>query len=197
MNQAQNVLNVKKEYLRHCKQVLMARSNRMTIMCGFKFVSIPLFNLPAGLIIPFGGPVVPPGYLLCDGSAVSRSSYGALFAACGTAWGSGDGSTTFNLPNLQGYFLRGVDNGAGVDPESGSRYALQSGGNSGDQVGSYQGSQFSDHSHGFAWHPREPTGAGNGPNGWTWDPGDNGQVSHNGGSETRPINAYVNYLIKY
>lgn len=53
-----------------------------------------------GTIIPFGSASVPSGYLACDGSAISRSTYSALFSVIGTTWGTGDGSTTFNLPNL-------------------------------------------------------------------------------------------------
>lgn len=56
--------------------------------------------LPAGTILPFGGSVAPSGFLACDGSAVSRTTYARLFSAIGTAWGAGDGSTTFNVPSL-------------------------------------------------------------------------------------------------
>jgi microcystin-dependent protein len=62
------------------------------------------------MIMAFGGASVPSGYLLCDGSAVSRTSYANLFAAIGTAWGEGDGSTTFNLPDLRGRVVQGVKN---------------------------------------------------------------------------------------
>jgi len=61
--------------------------------------------LPAGLIFPYAGSSVPTGWLYCDGSAVSRTTYAALFTAISTTWGTGDGSTTFNLPNLQGRTL--------------------------------------------------------------------------------------------
>lgn len=57
--------------------------------------------MPTGSIIPFAGTNIPDGYLLCDGSAISRTTYADLFAAIGTVYGSGDGSTTFNLPNLE------------------------------------------------------------------------------------------------
>jgi microcystin-dependent protein len=63
---------------------------------------------PAGTIIHFGGTSAPSGYLACDGTAVSRTTYSDLFSAIGTTWGTGDGSTTFNIPNLQGTFLRGA-----------------------------------------------------------------------------------------
>ena len=64
--------------------------------------------LPPGVVLPFAGAGnVPDGYYLCDGSAVSRTDDAGLFAAIGTAYGAGDGSTTFNLPDFRGKFLRG------------------------------------------------------------------------------------------
>jgi microcystin-dependent protein len=60
---------------------------------------------PSGSVIMFAGGVVPPGWLLCNGQAVSRTTYAALFAAIGTVYGAGDG-TTFNLPNLEARFPR-------------------------------------------------------------------------------------------
>ena len=54
-----------------------------------------------GLIVPFAKDDVPTGFLACDGTAVSRSTYADLFGVIGTTWGSGDGSSTFNLPNLE------------------------------------------------------------------------------------------------
>lgn len=65
-----------------------------------------------GLLIDYAGTSVPAGWLACDGSAVSRSTYAALFAAIGTTWGSGDGSTTFNVPDLRNRFTRGPTPGA-------------------------------------------------------------------------------------
>ena len=63
---------------------------------------------PAGIIVPFGGDVVPSGYLDCNGATVSRTGKARLFAAIGTKWGAGDGVTTFNVPNLNdGSFLKG------------------------------------------------------------------------------------------
>ena len=63
---------------------------------------------PAGIVMPFAGSVAPEGYLLCDGSAVSRSTYSELFTAIGTTYGAGDGSTTFNVPDLSGRVVLGV-----------------------------------------------------------------------------------------
>lgn len=66
------------------------------------------FN-PTGTIIAFAGNTLPKGYLLCDGSKVSRTTYKKLFDVIGTTYGSGDGSTTFNLPNLTDRFIQGSD----------------------------------------------------------------------------------------
>jgi microcystin-dependent protein len=63
---------------------------------------------PAGIVMPFAGTTAPQGYLLCDGSAVSRDTYSALFAAIGTVYGAGDGVSTFNLPDLSGRVVLGV-----------------------------------------------------------------------------------------
>lgn len=63
---------------------------------------------PSGMIVPYGGDAAPTGWLLCDGSAVNRSTYANLFAAIGTKFGIGDGSTTFNLPDTRGRVLPGV-----------------------------------------------------------------------------------------
>jgi microcystin-dependent protein len=102
-----------------------------------------------GKIHSLGGNInLPLGHLYCDGSAVSRTLYPGLFSVIGTAWGGGDGSTTFNLPDLRGVFLRGVDLGRGMDPDSTSRSAQGSGGNTGDAVGTYQGHHFYQHIHG-------------------------------------------------
>ena len=68
-----------------------------------------------GIVNFFASNVAPTGWLKCNGTAVSRSNYAALFAVVGTAFGAGDGSTTFNVPDLRGEFLRGFDDGRGVD----------------------------------------------------------------------------------
>lgn len=68
-----------------------------------------LKGFQSGMIVATGSTAAPTGWLLCDGSAVSRTTYANLFAAIGTAYGSGDGSTTFNLPDLRGRVVVGVD----------------------------------------------------------------------------------------
>lgn len=65
--------------------------------------------MPAGSIMPYAGSTAPDGYILCDGSAVSRSIYSKLFTAIGTTYGSGDGSNTFNVPNLKGKVVVGYN----------------------------------------------------------------------------------------
>jgi microcystin-dependent protein len=64
--------------------------------------------VPAGAIMPFAMNGAPTGWLAADGTAVSRSTYATLFAAIATTYGVGDGSTTFNVPDLRGYFVRGT-----------------------------------------------------------------------------------------
>lgn len=68
-----------------------------------------------GSIIFHSKSAAPAGYLKCNGGAVSRSTYGDLFAEIGTTFGAGDGSTTFNVPDLRGEFLRGWDDSRGID----------------------------------------------------------------------------------
>lgn len=65
--------------------------------------------VPAGALVPYAGSSVPTGWLLCDGSAVSRTTYSGLFAAISTLYGSGDGSTTFNVPDMRGNIPVGKD----------------------------------------------------------------------------------------
>ncbi|WP_346985865.1 phage tail protein [Chryseobacterium sp. POE27] len=72
-------------------------------------------SAPAGTVSYTAASTAPAGYLECNGAAVSRTTYATLFAAIGTTYGAGDGSTTFNLPDLRGEFVRGWDHGRGVD----------------------------------------------------------------------------------
>lgn len=77
-------------------------------------------GVPSGAVSFFAGSSIPNGYLLCDGTAVGRSVYPALFASIGTTWGNGDGSTTFNLPNLANRFLLGAGLTYAVAAQGGS-----------------------------------------------------------------------------
>jgi microcystin-dependent protein len=85
-------------------------------------------TLPVGMIVPYGGSSAPSQWLLCYGQAVSRTTYAALFAAIGTTYGTGNGSTTFNLPDLRGRVAAGVDNMGGT---AASRLTNSGTGNSG------------------------------------------------------------------
>ena len=71
--------------------------------------------VPAGAVMTFAMNTAPTGWLKANGAAVSRTTYAALFSAIGTTFGAGDGSTTFNLPDLRGEFMRGWDDGRGID----------------------------------------------------------------------------------
>ena len=90
-------------------------------------------GVPTGSVFAMAVVSVPTGYLECNGAAVSRTTYSALFAVIGTAYGAGNGSSTFNLPDLRGEFIRGFDNGRGVD--------------SGRSVATSQGGQNASHNH--------------------------------------------------
>lgn len=73
-----------------------------------KTTQITAGTLPVGTILPYAGATAPAGFLLCDGSEISRTTYAALFATIGTTFGAGNGSTTFNLPNLSEKFIIGA-----------------------------------------------------------------------------------------
>lgn len=74
--------------------LILTRNDDSTIDAGS-------FQAPTGAVEMFAGSVVPAGWLLCNGQALSRTTYAALFAAIGTSYGAGDGSTTFNVPNME------------------------------------------------------------------------------------------------
>ena len=71
--------------------------------------------MPVGVVVPFAGSSSPAGWELCYGQAISRTTYAGLFATISTTYGSGDGSTTFNVPDLRGRSVAGVDNMGGTD----------------------------------------------------------------------------------
>ena len=71
-----------------------------------------VINAGVGFVLPYYGETAPPGTLACDGSEISREAYKELFAVLGTKAGAGDGTTTFNLPDLRGQFVRGTGGNA-------------------------------------------------------------------------------------
>lgn len=112
--------------------------------------------IPVGTIMAWGGAAgsPPAGYLVCQGQAVSRATYSALFGVIGTTYGAGDGSTTFNLPDPQGRTLIGAGTGAGLTNRThgatgGEENHLLTGAESGVKSHSHTASQ-GNHSHGFA-----------------------------------------------
>ena len=94
--------------------------------------------LPTGAVLPFAGASAPSGHLLCFGQAISRSTYSDLFTAIGTVYGVGDGSTTFNIPDLRGRVVAGQDDMGGT---SANRLTDQSGGVDGDVLGDTGGAE--------------------------------------------------------
>lgn len=140
-------------------------------------VTGPKLGIP-GLVFPFAGSAVPAGMLLCGGQAVSRATYAALFAVIGTTYGSGDGSTTFNVPDLRGEFVRGLDAGRGVD--------------AGRLLGSAQADDAKSHTH------LDVTGGALGVAAGALQAAEyvvDGQTGATGGTETRPRNVAMNFVI--
>jgi microcystin-dependent protein len=146
-----------------------------------------------GTISAYGGNTAPTGWLLCDGTAVSQTTYADLFAVIGCNFGCSGGN--FNLPDLHGRFLRGRDGGALRDPDSGTRTAMSIGGNTADNVGSVQVDELKSHTH-TMMSPTELNGNGVGGNP-VWEGNGAGNTGATGGNETRPVNAYVNWIVKY
>jgi microcystin-dependent protein len=158
-------------------------------------------GVPVGTVMAFAGSEakVPAGWMICDGRAVSSTQLPALYNAIDTAWGNGsddtDNTTNFNLPDLRGQFLRGVDTSSAVDPDAGTRYARKSGGAVGAKVGSYQddantGIAATDP---FAF---DQSSTINNRLGYNPAPGSSQSFTSTGGVETRPRNAAVHYIIR-
>ena len=94
--------------------------------------------MPTASLMPYAGSAAPTGYLLCDGAAISRTTYSDLFGIVGTTYGVGDGSTTFNIPDLRGRVIAGQDDMGGT---SANRLTSQPGGLNGDTLGATGGSE--------------------------------------------------------
>lgn len=146
--------------------------------------------IPPGTIFPYAGSTAPDGWVLCQGQPVSRTSdtYKALFAAIGTAYGVGDNSTTFNLPNTQGYFLRGAGT-TGIYSQT--RGVVQA-----DAFGSHR---HTPQSTGPTPYFIQNGGGDSGTFNWVGTGGSFQRASATdfaGASETRPANVGVNYIIK-
>lgn len=92
--------------------VQLDSSGRLPAVDGSQLTG--LSAVPSGVVVPFAGSSAPAGWLLCYGQAVSRTAYAALFTVISTTFGAGDGSTTFNVPDLRGRVAAGVDNMGGT-----------------------------------------------------------------------------------
>lgn len=151
--------------------------------------------MPVGAIIMWAGAFPPTGWLRCAGGAVSRTVYDDLFSAIGTTFGQGNASTTFDLPDFRGRAPRATDRGAGLDPDAGSRTAMNTGGLAGDNIGSIQQDEIKSHSHEM---PNGGTGANTEIDTQTLQNSSNSiPTESTGGSETRMKNFNVDFIIKY
>lgn len=162
--------------------VLRMRNAANTAWVTIGLLGIANFgHLLPGSIVFHAKSAVPAGFLKANGGAVSRATYSDLFGEIGTTFGSGDGSLTFNVPDLRGEFLRGWDDSRGVD--------------SGRGFGSWQADDFKSHFHNWGSNSLTQTSPGAGMPGFSGTPA--GQTSSTGGSETRPRNVALLACIKY
>jgi hypothetical protein len=150
----------------------------------------------AGQILAFSSVTPPANFLYCNGQTVNRADYPELFSAIGTTYGAGNGSTTFHIPDFRGQFLRGFDDTANRDPDKASRTAMNSGGNTGNNIGSIQSDQFKSHDHDTGQHP---SGGLAPPYNGSYPVADATTIrtGFSGGNETRPTNASIAYHICY
>ena len=141
-------------------------------------------QVPIGTINTYGGITSPDGWMICDGTEVSRTTYSNLYSVIGDSFGAGDGSTTFLIPDMRGVFARGLESRAtgGRDPD-GVR-----------AMGSYQADEFKSHTHTQMGTRRYADG--NTLPLLLENFGDV-QTKPTGGDETRPKNIALNYIIKY
>lgn len=115
--------------------------------------------LPSGVVLPFAGATAPTGYLLAQGQAISRTTYAALFAAIGVVFGAGDGTTTFNVPDLRGRLPLGRDNMGGTPA---NRVTAATSGVSASDLGAAGGDQrLHGHTHGVTDPGHTHTTTGN------------------------------------
>lgn len=188
--------------------------NNTSIELGKLVAAVQQALCPVGTILPFAGDTAPAGWLLCNGTLYSTTTYAALFNVVGNRFGS-TGAGSFNVPDFRGRFLRGRDNSAGRDPDRAARTAMSAGGVIGDNVGSVQGDalqnvtgvigEFDTYAaiHGTSTGPfaraaaGTQTGIGSGSGDAYVSVSMDLSRSARTSSETRPANANVNYIIKY
>lgn len=123
-------------------------------------------NVPSGTVMAFAGSTAPSGWVFCNGSAISRTTYSSLFSAIGTAYGSGNGSTTFNIPDLRGRTVFGKDNMGGSTASrltsAGGITGTTLGATGGAQTKSLSTSEMPSHSHTYkdAYFAENTSGTG-------------------------------------
>ena len=185
--------------------VKLNSSGQLPSVSGALLTNLPITELPSGGIIPYLGSLtsIPSGFLYCNNSSVSRTTYADLFSVIGTYYGS-DSNSTFKLPELRGEVLRGADNGASRDPDADSRTTLDGATDTDtSKAGTYQGDQVKSHRHSLTKGSTENGGArdaGGYPSIDTTDLTTNtasDAISYFGGNETRMRNMSVHWLIKY
>jgi microcystin-dependent protein len=137
---------------------------------------------PTGAVQYFAGSTAPTGWLKANGAAVSRTTYATLFAAIGTTYGVGDNSTTFNLPDLRGEFVRGWDDGRGVDSSR--------------SFGSAQSDAFKSHTHTYSATLGLVSLQGDNTGADDYARTSSGTTDSTGGTETRPRNIALLACIK-
>jgi len=148
--------------------------------------------VPAGSVIYYAADAAPTGFLKANGAAVSRSTYSALFTAIGTTFGSGDGSSTFNVPDLRGEFMRGWDDGRGIDS------SRSFGSSQADEIESHTHNMFSSADAGSINAIPNSRYAGHLYNQHsTTSVANSGSSGPTGGTETRPRNIALLACIKY
>ncbi len=153
-------------------------------------------SVPVKAVIPFPSADPPDGWLECNGAAISRTAYAALYAAIGVMYGNGDGSTTFNIPDYRGYFLRGWAHGVLTDPDKSAR-TNRGDGTVGDYVGTKQADALKEHSHNLQHYIMNGGGVGVPADCNSGGAANVATTTVTGGSETRPANINVMLCIKY
>ncbi|CAF26567.1 phage tail protein [Bartonella quintana] len=167
-------------------------------------------NFPSGFIGTFAMEKLPDGWLVCDGKEYSRKEYADLFEALGETWGKGDGQTTFNVPDLRGMFLRGLDSGKGID----KKRSLGTKQEESFKAHTHEGTteRAGEHTHKYEVYTKSIDIIAS-TNGWeamynhpnknkVWETRSAGAHEHKislkktGGDETRPVNVAVVYAVK-
>jgi microcystin-dependent protein len=195
--------------------VVLPAAPTTTLQAATKGYVDNLTGAPAGVIMAFAGTVAPTGFLACQGQAVSQVTYAALYDAIGATWNTGgEGAGNFRLPDLRGMFVRGT----------GTNATGSSSGAVGPSVGSYAVDTYLNHNHTASSSVTDPSHAhsytAGGAVGFAYDPGFSGANSSNpsgqttsanttgitvattvatsttGGTETKPKNYGVLYIIK-